>query len=160
MTDSSNENKNPAATEGTKEGQPTFSVRGQYIKDLSFESPQSPANLLPQKEQPKIDINVDLNAGKLGDNMYESAIKVTVNATVGDKPFFLVELSYGGLFAIENVPEDKIEQMLFIDCPFVLFPFARRVISDVTRDGGFPPLMMEPIDFHTLYARRKQAEAA
>lgn len=138
--------------------QPRFVVRGQYIKDLSFENPAAPASLLPQKNPPKIDVNVDLAAQKVGDDLYESALQVTISAKSDDNALFEVELSYAGLFEMANIPEERIEPMLFIECPFVIFPFARRVIADVTRDGGFPPLMLEPIDFHQLYARRKAAQ--
>jgi len=139
---------------------PRFTVRGQYIKDLSFENPAAPSSLIPKKEQPKIDINVDLAAQQVGEAMFESNIKIRVSATVEGKPLFLVELTYGGLFEISGLSKERIEPMLFIDCPFILFPFARRVIADVSRDGGFPPLMLEPIDFHQLYARRKQEQMA
>ncbi len=155
MTDANKQTNNSK----NQDKKPRMSIRGQYIKDLSFESPQSPQNLLPQKQQPKIAVNVDINARKLNENMYETALKITVKAEVEDKPFFLVELDYGGIFAIENIREDQMEPMLFIECPFILFPFARRVIADITRDGGFPPLMLDPIDFHYLYARRKQSQA-
>lgn len=146
-------------TKQDKSAQPRFTVRGQYIKDLSFESPDAPGSLMPQSEPPKIDVNIDLAAQKLSDTMYESTIKATVKAIAGDKTLFMIELVYGGVFELVNIPEERIEPMLFIECPFVIFPFARRVIADTTRDGGFPPLMLEPIDFHQLYARRKQADA-
>jgi preprotein translocase subunit SecB len=161
MADSSDTNKGNAVentAKGDEAARPRLSVRAQYIKDLSFESPNSPNSLLPQKEQPKIDVDVNLNAQKVGEDMYESSLQINVKATVEGKPFFLVELSYGGLFAIQNFKEEQLEPILLIECPFVIFPFARRVIADVTRDGGFPPLMLEPIDFHRLYAARKQAE--
>lgn len=157
MADATGNTKGNAADQQNK-GRPQLSVRAQYIKDLSFESPNSPQNLLPQKEQPKIDVDVNLSAQKVGEDMFESAIQISVKSEVEGKPFFLVELTYAGLFAIQNVSDEQIEPLLLIDCPFVIFPFARRVVADVTRDGGFPPLMLEPIDFHRLYAMRKQAE--
>ena len=137
---------------------PRFTVRGQYIKDLSFESPEAPASLMPKKAPPKISVNIDLGAQKLNDNLYESAIKATIKAQSEETTLFVVELEYAGLFELANIPEERIEPMLFIDCPFVIFPFARRVIADTVRDGGFPPLMLEPVDFHQLYARRKAAD--
>lgn len=156
MADASDSTKEkPAAAEGKP--RPQISVRAQYIKDLSFESPNSPQSLLPQKEQPKIDVDVNLNGQKVGEDLYESSIQIQVKANVEGKPYFLVELTYAGLFGIKNFTEEQIEPLLLIECPFVIFPFARRVIADVTRDGGYPPLMLEPIDFHRLYASRKAA---
>lgn len=140
---------------------PQLTVRGQYIKDLSFESPNGPFAMGQQKEAPKMEVNVDLGARKVADEMYELEIKSMVKATGQDNAtIFVIELAYAGLFQLKNIPEDRLQPMLFIDCPFILFPFARRVIADVTRDGGFPPLMMEPIDFHSLFARRMQEEQA
>lgn len=136
---------------------PSLTIRGQYIKDLSFESPKGPFVMNQLKEAPKMDINVDLEGGKVTDDVYELVIKTSVKATGNDETLFLAELAYGGLFQIQNAPEDRLQPMLFIDCPFILFPFARRVLADITRDGGFPPLMLEPIDFHALYNKRMQA---
>ena len=84
-------------------------------------------------------------------------LKISVKAEGAGEVLFVSELAYGGLFQMQNVPEERIQPMLFIDCPFIVFPFARRVLADVTRDGGFPPLMLEPIDFHALFAKRAQA---
>ena len=134
---------------------PIFTIKGQYVKDLSFENPQAPKSLLPQQERPKIDINIDLKAKKLQDDLFELVMNIGAKALSGDDPLFLVELAYCGMFGMQNMPQEKIEPILFVDCPFVLFPFARRVIGDVTRDGGFPPLMLEPIDFHRLYKEKQ-----
>ena len=139
----------------TPDTAPRFMVRGQYIKDLSFENPNAPSSLLPMSEKPKIEVNVDIAAQKLADSLFEVVLSCQARATGPEGSLFLVELSYGGLFAVENIAEDRIEPLLFIDCPFVLFPFARRVIADVTRDGGFPPLMLEPIDFHSLFTAKR-----
>jgi preprotein translocase subunit SecB len=133
-----------------------FMVRGQYVKDISFENPNAPQSLMPSEEKPKIDVNVDINAQKLADNLYEVTLRVHATAKTASQALFVIELDYAGLFALENIPEDRVEGLLFVDCPFVLFPFARRVVSDVTRDGGYPPLMLEPIDFHGLYQQRKK----
>ncbi len=140
----------------------TFLVKGQYIKDLSFENPHAPHSLVAPDLKPAIDVNVDLKAQKLQDDLYEMTLHITTRAIVDEATLFLVDLSYSGIFQLGNIPENRIEPLLLIDCPFVLFPFARRVISDVTRDGGFPPLMLDPIDFHALYLqnRSKQDEQA
>lgn len=135
--------------------QQSFAVKGQYIKDLSFENPHAPQSLMAANVRPGIDVNVDLKAQKLQDDTYEMTLHIAARATAEGNTLFLVDLAYAGIFQIANVPAEHIEPLIMIDCPFVLFPFARRVISDVTRDGGFPPLMLDPIDFHSLYAQNR-----
>lgn len=130
---------------------PSFAIRGQYVKDLSFENPYAPQSLISMAEKPAIEVNVDIKAQKLQDDIFEMTLHIATRATADAKSIFLVDLAYAGIFHLSNIPEENIEQVLLIDCPFLLFPYARRVISDVTRDGGFPPLMLEPIDFHSLY---------
>ncbi|MCH2037665.1 MAG: protein-export chaperone SecB [Rickettsiales bacterium] len=137
------------------EKQKHVQVRGQYIKDLSFESPSAPASLVPKSTAPKIDVNIDLNASALRDDDYEVAIRIETKAVCEDETLFLAELTYGGVFTLHNIPDNEKEGILMIYCPGLLFPYARRVISDTTRDGGFPPLLLDPIDFATLYQKRK-----
>lgn len=132
---------------------PRFALRAQYIKDLSLENPHAPASLLAMKEAPKVDMNVDLVAQKLQDDLFELSMVFTVRAS-SERTLFIVDLTYAGIFALTNIPEDKIEQLLLVDCAFILFPFARRVIADITRDAGFPPLLLEPIDFYRLFQER------
>lgn len=134
---------------------PSFSIKGQYIKDLSFENPHSPQSLTVINQKPAIDINVDLRGERLQDSFFEMSLHLTAKAVVDSGTLFLVDLVYAGIFELVNIPEDRMELVLWVDCPFVLFPFARRVIADVTRDGGFPPLMLDPIDFHALYLNNK-----
>lgn len=134
---------------------PRFVVKGQYIKDLSFENPHAPGSLINLKEKPGLEVSVDLKAQRLQEDMYELTMLLSARASAQNATVFLIELAYGGMFQLVNVPEEHIEPLLLVDAPFVLFPFARRVISDVTRDGGFPPLMLEPIDFHALYRQNK-----
>ncbi len=136
--------------------QPVFTVKGQYIKDLSFENPHAPQSLNAISRKPAIDVNVDLRGEKLQENIYEMTIRVMVRASVDNGTIFLADLAYAGIFELNNIPPERIEPLLWIECPFVLFPFARRVIADVTRDGGFPPLMLDPIDFHTLYLQNQE----
>lgn len=135
----------------------SFTVKGQYIKDLSFENPNAPQSLMMTNVKPGIDVNVDLKAQKLQEGMYEMTLHIAARAIADNNTLFLVDLAYSGIFHLVNIPADRIEAVLLIDCPFVLFPFARRVIADVTRDGGFPPLMLDPIDFHSLYLQNKPA---
>lgn len=146
---------NPQATNAQ-----SFSVKGQYIKDLSFENPHAPQSLLASNAKPSIDVNVDLKAQKLQDDIYEMTLQLSARATAEGSTMFLIELAYAGIFHLVNIPEDRLESVILIDCPFVLFPFARRVIADVTRDGGFPPLMLDPIDFHALYQQNKARQVA
>ena len=133
---------------------PRVQVIGQYVKDLSFENPSAPGNLT---SRPQIELNVDLQARQLEHEHFEVELKLRVSATSDDKPAFLLELVYAGLFYLQNVPDEIRSQVLLIEAPHILFPFARRIVADMVRDGGMPPLMIEPIDFSALY-RAKAAE--
>ncbi len=130
-------------------------VNTQYIKDLSFENPGAPASLVAPKSVPNIKLNVDINVQGLQSNLYEVALHVTAKAEADGNSLFLVDVSYAGVFTLNDIPEDEKEAVLLVYCPNILFPYARRVISDATRDGGFPPLMIDPVDFMALYQRRK-----
>ncbi len=130
-------------------------ISAQYIKDLSFESPRSPYSLITQ-EQPSIDISLDINAQTIHEGTFEVVLSIRADATSKDEPVFIIDLHYAGLFSIEN--EDQIadkEIALLVHCPNILFPYARRIISDTVRDGGYPPLMLAPIDFMGLYQQKK-----
>jgi len=142
-------------TETPTTEQPHFSLRTQYIKDFSFENPNAPQSLIPKEGQPKLEVNVDINAKQLSDDAYEVQLHITANAKTDDQPMFVVDLIYAGLFSVRGLTREQIEPLLFIDCPFLIFPFARRVIADATRDGGFPPLLLEPMDFGRIYQQRK-----
>jgi preprotein translocase subunit SecB len=133
---------------------PRVQVVAQFVRDLSFENPGAPGNA---PGRPQIDFGVDLQAKRLEGEHYEVELKLRVSAKVEEKPMFLLELVYAGLFLIQNVPEDVIQRVLLMDGPQLLFPFARRIVADAVRDGGMPPLMIEPIDFAGLY-RAKQLE--
>ena len=130
---------------------PKISVRTQYIKDFSFENPAAPKSLSATAGAPKIQVNVDVEAKPLGQDHYEVALRINANGTRDEGAIFVVELVYAGLFALENFPKDRLEGMCLVECPRILFPFARRVIADTTREGGFPPLLLDPIDFGRLY---------
>ena len=145
--------------------QPQMRVLGQFVRDMSFE------NIMAQKGvgadvQPDVQVQVNLDAKKrTAENQYETAIKlnITSKAKDADITLFLLEIDYVGIFNIENVPEDQLHPFLLIECPRMIFPFLRRVVSDVTRDGGFPPLNLENIDFLSLYRNevaRRQSETA
>lgn len=138
---------------------PSVAISGQYVKDLSFENPNAPVSLTPQKDAPKIEITLNIEAKGFKDDVYEVTLQVTAKASSNENTLFIAELAYAGLFTLSNVSDDQKELVLLIHCPTILFPFARRVLSDVTRDGGFQPLMLEPIDFAALYQQRKDQPA-
>jgi preprotein translocase subunit SecB len=138
---------------------PRLMVQTQYIKDLSFENPRAPAGFEPGQARPEIQVRVDVRAQALGAERYEVSLQLHVDAKAGEQTTFMIELTYGGLFAMQNLPQESMQAILLVECPRLLFPFARRIIADATRDGGFPPLMIDPIDFAALYRRRQQAQA-
>lgn len=136
---------------------PSIRVMGQYVKDLSFENPSAPASLR-QGGQPQIDIAVDVRAAPQEGDAFEVELVMNAKADREGGALFIAELTYAGLFQIQNLDERARDAFLLIECPRILFPFARRILADATRDGGFPPLMLEPIDFAALY-RQKLAAA-
>ena len=151
-----------AATEQPKA--PQMRVLGQFIRDMSFENIMAQKGA-PSDTTPDVQVQVNLDAKKrTPDHQYESAIKlnVTSKAKDGDATLFVLEIDYVGIFHVENVPEEQLHPFLMIECPRMIFPFLRRVVSDITRDGGFPPLNLENIDFLALYrneiARRQASE--
>jgi preprotein translocase subunit SecB len=134
---------------------PRIQIVAQYVRDLSFENPGAPSAMT---SRPNIELGVDLQARRMDGPVFEIELKIRVNAKMpDDKPVFLLELVYCGLLQITNVPDEVLQQILLIEGPHLLFPYARRIISDAVRDGGMPPLMVEPIDFAGLY-RSKQAQ--
>lgn len=137
-----------------------ISILGQYIKDLSFENP-TPAQTIQKlaTEKPSMNINVNLNAQQVAEDIYEVDLKITATAKSGEETAFVAELLYSGLFGIKNLPEEQLQPFLMVEAPRQTFPFARRILSDVTRDGGFPPLMLEPIDFAGLYHQQLASAA-
>jgi len=154
------------AENGTEAPQIKMQVLAQFIKDMSFENAVAQKGVSGEV-QPDIQVQVNLDAKKRNeDNQYEVVTKfnITSNNKGGGEPLFLMELEYGGIFHIENVPEDQLHPFLLIECPRMLFPYVRRIVGDVTRDGGFPPLNLENIDFLALYrselARRAETEKA
>ena len=137
---------------------PAVGLLSQYVKDLSFENPNAPA-IYQNQTAPQIDVQFNIGSGQVGEDVYEVVLKIEVRAQAETQVAFLVDLSYAGLFGLRNVPEDQIDPFLLGEAPRVLFPFARRVLADAVRDGGFPPLLLEPIDFGGIYmAQRAQAD--
>ncbi|MGO1119547.1 protein-export chaperone SecB [Rhodovibrionaceae bacterium A322] len=135
-------------------------VHTQYVKDLSFENPNAPMILANLKQAPQLEVRLDVGARHLQDRVFEVMLKMQANATTDGEPAFMVELEYGGVATVnDNIPEDQVEETLLVDAIRIIFPFARRVVADATRDGGFPPVLINPIDFAELYAQRKAAQA-
>jgi preprotein translocase subunit SecB len=130
-----------------------LAILAQYVKDLSFESPGAPQTLQGPGENPQLQVGVNVNAGPRGEDVYEVVLNFEAHAKSDAGVIYNVELAYAGLFRLSNIPEDMLQPLLFVDCPTLLFPFVRRVLADVVRDGGFPPLMLDPIDFGRLYAQ-------
>ena len=137
--------------------QPQVRVIGQFIKDLSFENPSVGRVQMEPNEQPNIRIEVNVNAQNMGPKVYESVLDLTAHCSVKGGVLYELEVSYGQLLQIDNVPEQSLEPFLLINCPSLTFPFVRRLVADITREGGFPPLLLDPIDFAGLFMQRKQA---
>ncbi len=149
----SDQTENGAAVE---EDGVTFRILGQYLKDLSFENPNAPASLNPEGEGPNIDISVNVNANVLAENTYEVELALKAKALRDDQTVFAVELLYAGVFQVENFPEDNLQPLILIECPRMLFPFARQILASASRDGGYPPLLLDPIDFAGLYQQKME----
>jgi len=143
----------PATGEGPKP-QPSMRILGQYLKDLSFENPNAPQSLAPQQSQPEINIAVNVNARNINANDLEVELHLDAKATTQGKIVFAAELLYAGTFRLENFPANVMHAAALIECPRMLFPFARQILADATRNGGFPPLMLDPIDFAAMYQKR------
>lgn len=135
-----------------------FTIRKLYLKDLSFESPQAPG-VFQQTTTPQIDINLATDSAVLDEGNYEVSIKITISAKGADNPLFLVEVEQAGVFHVEGVEGDQLNYALSVTCPNILFPYARQVISDMTVSGGFPPLVMSPVNFEVLYQQKLQQAA-
>ncbi|MGI9385267.1 MAG: protein-export chaperone SecB [Methyloligellaceae bacterium] len=163
-----------STSEDTSDGQPEseavgnrlegaqLAVLAQFIKDLSFESPNAPQVLQGPGENPKLQINVNVQATKRADDVYQVDLQFEAQAKSDDGVIYNIEIVYAGMFRLSNIPEDLLQAVLFVDCPTILFPFLRRIVADLTQDGGFPPLLMDPMDFAALYRQNagEVAEAA
>ena len=142
-----------------QQGDMQFSMITQYVKDLSFENPRAPDSLQKmQGNNPDIKIGVNINARKIGDEGYEVSLALSATAKIEKETMFIAELNYAALFGVRNVPEEQLQPLLLIECPRLMFPYARRVFADAIRDGGFPPVMLDPIDFAALYQQQQGNE--
>lgn len=138
--------------------QPTalqIGIGAQYIKDFSFESPNAPQIFTPSQSAPEINMGVNVNTRAVGDNAYEVVLILKLDAKLDGKSAFIAELSYGGVFMIANMAEQQLRPFLLVECPRILFPFARQILMNAIREGGFPHVMISPIDFGALYMANK-----
>ena len=153
LTNLDNPGSGAGAGANGADNQPAAAIITQYVKDLSVENPNAP-DVFQWTDQPKIDVQFNIAAEPKGEEVHQVTLKINIAAT-GDKgPFYMVELDYCGLVGIRNVPEDQAHAFLYAEAPRIVFPFARRVIADAVRDAGFPPLLVDPIDFNRLYAEQ------
>ncbi|MFN7009816.1 MAG: protein-export chaperone SecB [Allorhizobium sp.] len=148
------------ANEDRGTASPSLNILAQYIKDLSFENPGAPRSLQSRDKAPAININVNVNANPLSETDFDVVLALNAEAKEGDKVLFAAELVYGGVFRVTGFPQEHMLPVLFIECPRLLFPFARQIIADATRNGGFPPLLIDPIDFAQMFAQRVAEEQA
>jgi len=140
--------------------QPQVAALAQYIKDLSVENPSSP-QVFQWQEQPQLDVQFNINVNKASDDLHEVVLKIDASARSQSGVHFVIDLSYGGLFALRNVPEEALGPFLLVEAPRLLFPFARQIIAGATQDLGFPPLMLDPIDFAAIFmAQMEQQQSA
>jgi preprotein translocase subunit SecB len=139
---------------------PRLSVLVQYIKDFSFENPNAPRTLGPQQKAPNISVQINVNARQIAETDYEVSLVLEGGAGEGDNTLFKFELNYAGVFRVEFVPANQIQPAIMIEGPRLMFPFAREIVANAVRNGGFPPLFIDPIDFASLFQKRVAAVAA
>lgn len=146
----------PAPTTGA----PRIGLLAQYLKDCSYENPGAPMSLAKDLPAPNIDVSLDVQVQPMGENRFEIALRTTAEAKRGDDATFVAEVVFAGVFELFEVPAEQVQPVCLIECPRLLFPFARRILADLTRDGGFPPILLDPVDFAALYERQRAETAA
>jgi preprotein translocase subunit SecB len=147
-------NGGPAQSPGAQQAQAQLNVLGQYIKDFSFENPNAPRSLTPTQTQPAINIQINVGVQQLGETDYEISLKLEGKADSAGNVLFAFDLTFAGVFRIQNVPQQTLQPLVMIECPRLLFPFAREIVATAVRNGGFPPLLLDPVDFVALYQQR------
>lgn len=145
---------NPTNGAANADTTPSLNALAQFIKDLSFENPNAPRSLAPQQQSPEISIQVNVGANQLSETDFEVTLALEGKAQIGQDVLFAFELTYGGIFRVRNIPKDQLHPVVMIECPRLLFPFARQIVADAVRNGGFPPLFIDPIDFTALYRQK------
>ena len=149
-----NENSTGAASQQNATAS-SFAINAQYVKDLSFENPNIPG-LLTLEAEPSVEMNIDVKGSNLDNDFYEVVLTLSCKGTSGETTLFVAELSYASLISLNDVPEEQIQRILFVECPILMFPFARNIIADATRDGGYPPILMQPVDFQAIFDKGTQ----
>ena len=165
MTETPENNESAAsANDDAERANRQLVVHAQYVKDLSFENPNAPDILIESPGQPDVEIGVNVGARKLNDQQFEVLLNLSAKATAAEEPLFLVELTYAGIVSAPGASDADVNPLIMIEAPRLLFPFARAIVSDVTRDGGFMPLNIQPVDFVSVYkhnlAKQQQAQGA
>ena len=155
MSETQTNGQNGAAAAATA---PSLTINAQYLRDLSFENPRAPESLLQQGGVPEVKIDVDVKARQLNQEVYESVVSLKVEAQQNNQVSFVVEVDYGAVVTIKNAAQELVAALLLIEAPRIVFPFVRAVVADATRDGGFPPLMINPIDFAEVQRRKSAAQ--
>jgi preprotein translocase subunit SecB len=156
MTDETN------ATDTPDSGGAPASVNclSQFVKDLSFENPNAARSALDEGAAPDVSMNITVGVAKVSDNIHEVTLSIAGKAVRDDKHLFVIELDYAGLFALENIPADHVEPVLYVHCTTLLFPFARQIVAEATRNGGYPPLLLNAVDFGQLYQQQVASRGA
>jgi len=140
-------------------GQPNLSVMTQYVKDFSFENPGAPKSLRARSVTPNINVSIGVSSSLAGEGDYEVELRIDARAVDGQAVLFAIELVYAGVFHFTNIPPDQLRPVALIECPRLLFPFARQIVADASRNGGFPPLFIDPVDFVAMYRQQLAGEA-
>jgi len=146
-------------TDAQQNNQPVFSIEKLYVKDLSLEIPNAPQAFL-ERETPSVDIQLHHNSERVEDGLYQTTLTVTVTAKVAEKTLFLVEAAQAGIFTLRNIPQGDMDAVLAIACPNILFPYVREVVSDIVVRAGFPPVVLNPVNFEALYQAQRDQLAA
>jgi preprotein translocase subunit SecB len=152
MTNSNNGGPQPA--DAPNSTAPQLNVLGQYVKDFSFENPNAPRSLAPSQEQPQLNVQINVGVGQLAPTDYEVTLKLEGKAETQGMVLFAFELTYCGIFRIQNIPQEHVQPMVMIECPRLMFPFAREMIATAVRNGGYAPFLLDPVDFVSLYHQR------
>jgi preprotein translocase subunit SecB len=151
-------NGGSAQSPGPQQNQSQLNVLGQYIKDFSFENPNAPRSLAPTESQPAINIQINVAVQQLAATDYEVTLKLEGKADNAGTVLFAFDLTFAGVFRVQNVPAEMLQPLIMIECPRLLFPFAREIVANAVRNGGFPPLLLDPVDFVALYQQRAAQE--
>ena len=160
MAQTTTGNGQQATPPGSPEASQQLVINAQYVKDLSFENPRAPQGLAQPSTAPAVEINIDVKAQTLNTDVYEVVLTINASAKVNTDTLFVVELTYGAVVTVRNLPQEALAPVLLVETPRLMFPFARNIVADATRDGGYPPLMINPVDFSELLRRNQQQEDA